>query len=323
MQTIRVGIWTETHETAISDHMYAHLTQCAEAVGQSVVRVGDQSLSRTGDQSLSRTGDQSLSRAGDQSLSRLGDQSLRRTGDQSQSRAGHPISLEAAVAQLYANTADAVLVPLWQMPSAPPEGCAITAVLPRLASKITLIIPDALRDSSQEFWVKLNATVATPNVLIFSQLRSYRPDLTAASVDTDGEYVQLVEPAFWDHKGTGIELDPSELTPLAGAGALALITLKDDVQVRTQLKSLHHKETAQCTNVERSFGRNVTAIAADQSRGVAAHCHRDQFGNYHGSFCVVSQDGTIQRRMFSHNTTINLADMATEWAEKGDTRRTT
>jgi porphobilinogen deaminase len=203
-----------------------------------------------------------------------------------------------------------------------PESISLTALLPRLQNQVGLLVAETAIDMHQEFRVKPSTKLITRHVLLASQLKTYRSDIQIKDQQdldlTKAEGFLISEHEMQTYFGAipanhqWFPIDPREIVPIAGTGALVLQTLKDHHQVRTMLKPLHDRATSQSTNVERGFER---AFAVGEGRKTAAaHCQQDQAGNYHAHFCIMDHDGVAHRTMISQSTHAGLADKAISWA---------
>ena len=119
----------------------------------------------------------------------------------------------------------------------------------------------------------IGATVATGSLRRRCQLLARRPDLIVqpirGNIDTrlrklvEGQHDAIVlalaglrRTRLFDDARMGI-LDPSEMLPASGQGALALQCRRNDERTRTVLTALHDSATEVCVNAERELVRKL------------------------------------------------------------------
>ncbi len=231
---------------------------------------------------------------------------------------------------IYSAQADAILLPLADMPTQTPEATVFTAVLPRLDAHTYLAVGKDVLDFSVDFRIKAGADVVSNHFILSEQLRNYRPELhyrvQKMGVEVHSEqgaamcvlYGDTPMSPEWhageqDHKQI-FPLDPREITPIAGAGVLAFLCLADDFHTRTALKRLHDPQTVQCSNIERAFERAFAE--GGNKKNTAAHCHRDRLGNFHAQFCIYTKGCRLERLSLSRSTFAGLAEEAIAWGER-------
>jgi hydroxymethylbilane synthase len=216
------------------------------------------------------------------------------------------------------------------LPTQAPEGLAITAVSYRdNPADLLLIRPEAL-DKSKIFKIKAGAIVGTSAARRKAQLLDFRPDVQLKDIrgnvptrleklrtgDFDAIFlaaagVQRLE--LDTHDLEVIELNPREFVPAPAQGVLAWQTNRDDVEVRTVLKQLHHAEISAVTNVER---RVLQLMDGGCQLPLGVHCMRDEQANYHAyAACLI--DGVMRRARQSASTNFGLAETLVELLHKG------
>lgn len=149
------------------------------------------------------------------------------------------------------------------------------------------------------------AVVGTGSARRAAQLRAVRPDLTIVGVrgnvgtrvqkQRDG-HVDAVVLAAAGLRRLGMEdvisqlLDPEDMTPAVGQGALAVQCRRADESMRAALAQIHHSATGTCIDAERAF-----LIRLEGGCSVPAACqavlHGDEL-QLRGAFEV---DGELRR----------------------------
>jgi hypothetical protein len=215
-------------------------------------------------------------------------------------------------------TSDVYVFRLRDIPFDLDEKYTIAALLPRHDALMGLWIKNTVLDPTLEFRLNTNSCVGIEDYdNEFAQLRSYRADIRSTE-EFDKLDAELTERAKYANKtsylldGTWFDIDPYEITPAAGAGAFALVCLRDDTETRTALKAVHHAPTSQCTNVERAFARKF----AEGAKTTAAHVFRSENGNYTGHFCIIDLKGVMHHTSIRQSTYIGMADVAIAWGEQ-------
>lgn len=166
------------------------------------------------------------------------------------------------------NRADLAVHSMKDVPMDMPEGFSLGAICPREDPRDAMVSPEfaTLAD------LPLNATVGTSSLRRRSQLLCLRPDLNIQSlrgnVNTrlqkleDGQYDAIILAAagllrlgFADRIRCYIE--PDEILPAAGQGAVGIEIREDDSRLRERLAPLHDHDTATCVNGERIINRRL------------------------------------------------------------------
>jgi Porphobilinogen deaminase, dipyromethane cofactor binding domain len=252
--------------------------------------------------------------------------------------AHHYVSTGASPeAILYQNEAQAVLVPLHELSTLLPNHCVLTALLVRDAPHVCMLVRERALDRGQDFFMQEGARVLVMEPVFGAQIKQYRPDIEvhwAGNVldmpQHDGYDAVIghdltLDKGFVGHTLQDIrfEFQPSEMTPLAGMGAFALMTLKEDFVTRRLLKQLHSTTTSQCTNVERKFERvfaegDINGNTTNRRKNVCAHVAQDSLGQYHGHFVVMDHSGVAHRYAISQSTYLGMAESAISWGKQID-----
>lgn len=149
------------------------------------------------------------------------------------------------------------------LPSSPPPGLVLAAVLERGDPRDALV-GSALAD------LPPGAHVATGSVRRRAQLASLRPDLTFASLrgnirtrldkaaGYDAVVVAAAALARLGRSDAAAEfLDPTVVLPQVGQGAIAVEAREDDEAVRAALAGLEHRPTRLAVDAERAYLRHL------------------------------------------------------------------
>lgn len=172
--------------------------------------------------------------------------------------------LEAA---LLAREVDLVVHSLKDLPTDPTPGLVVAAVPERMDPRDALVGP----------WPSLpalpvGARVGTSSPRRAAQLRALRPDLQVVplrgNVDTrlrkvaSGEVDAAVLALCGLVRGGWVEqvtqvLDPEQMLPAPGQGALAVQVREDDPAVRALVAALDHPQTRAAVHAERAFLRGL------------------------------------------------------------------
>jgi hydroxymethylbilane synthase len=217
---------------------------------------------------------------------------------------------------------DTVVVDWSNAPLDLPEHFVWAALSPRTNAALCLLIRRESMVLKLDFRLPQGAKVALAAVQQQVQLLDYRPDfvvvpLSVAISDAliqlaEGEYdAVLLDPeqihglAIDETQLTRLELHPSEIVPRAGQGVLGFLAMRDDLETRRLLRTLHHPPTGHCCNVE----RQVLRLAADIEWGktLSVYCTQDQAGNYH-VWATAQQGETLGRAQLSNSTFLGLAE---------------
>jgi hydroxymethylbilane synthase len=213
------------------------------------------------------------------------------------------------------------------LPTAQPEGLALTAVSYRANPSDCLIIhPDAVADGPL-FGLKQGAVVGTSSARRKAQLLDFRPDISLKDIRGNvptrleklsrGDFDAIMlasaglERLEIDLDGWQvIRFNPREFVPAPAQGVLAFQTRKDDLPLRRHLKKLHRADVAQVTNVE----RKVLQLAGGGCHmPLGVYCELDPQGNYHVWAARAAEwDSPLSRTHLSSSTTYELAESVLE-----------
>lgn len=202
--------------------------------------------------------------------------------------------------------------PLHETPVNPPEGIAHAALIERMDAAYTLLIRPEIQTNAL-FRLPRGAVVQVAHPAIRAQLRDFRPDLRLIPADGDAEARVLPSAeAAQFHAGSGdlvrLALNPREICPLPGEGAIVLQICAGDLATRRLLQSVHRPELSALTNVERKLQR---LMGGDPQLALGAFCERDAMGHYHLWASFSAGEGTpLKRLRLSSSTTFELASQA-------------
>lgn len=208
-----------------------------------------------------------------------------------------------------------VVMPLADAPFLEQTDLIIGALTDRSAPGNCLLVRSESYDPTQVLKVRKGGRVAVGSVLFTALLREIRPDLEfvhhesgagelSGAPDIDAFCVAEDATAkFEEISNFGkVSLNPSEFPPLPGSGVLAILCLRDDMETRHKLKTIHRSEVSVCTNVERS----VVKANEKHRNNTGVLCERDGNGYYHAS-AVFATDEEVRRARISSSTHAGLA----------------
>ena len=209
---------------------------------------------------------------------------------------------------LLAGRIDVAVHSLKDLPTNLPEGLALAAVPPRADPTEVLVARDPSVRSLAD--LTTGARVGTSSVRRSAQLRYARADLAVAPLrgnvptrvakvrgdESDGLAAAVLAGAGLERLGLSSEaaarLDPLEIMPAPGQGALGLEIRADDDRVRATLGPLEHPESARQVAAERALLR---AIEGGCQSAVAAYVGKQDAGSgmrLYGR--VTALDGAVQ-----------------------------
>ncbi|NNF36471.1 MAG: hypothetical protein HKN68_20380 [Saprospiraceae bacterium] len=214
---------------------------------------------------------------------------------------------------------DLLVIPLKKVPTSLPEGLVIAGLTPRIYFQDVLCIRSESVDKKKTLRLKDQSVVGTNNNSQYIQLKSMRHDLNIKNFKEDARhFMSSLEngklDAFlipesdlsWMKISLSdyftIKMHPSELVPTPGEGTLSFISFKDNIALRRLITSIHHKETALCTNVER---RLLKRFGSDRS-DIGAYCYRDSAGFFHAYASMKDQKENAIHVSCSQSTHLEL-----------------
>lgn len=172
---------------------------------------------------------------------------------------------------LLQNQIDIAIHSYKDLPTQQPEGLIIAANSYRENPSDWLLIKPQSIDNKQIFSLKQNATVATSSARRKSQLLAHRPDLTLQDIrgNVPTRIQKLLQNPNLDAimlAAAGIQrlninlqnlviqpLKPYEVVPAPAQGVLAYQIRQADLNLQELLQQLHHKNVAQCIDIERNI----------------------------------------------------------------------
>ncbi len=170
---------------------------------------------------------------------------------------------------LLAERIDIAVHSLKDLPTTLPETLAITAITEREDARDAIVLPTSKEQANVSLKsLPDGATIGTSSLRRQSQLKSLRPHLAIkdlrGNVDTRlrkldaGEYdaIILAAAGLW-RLGFGERIsafiDPSEMLPAVGQGALGIETRADDAAMNELVKLLDHAPTRAACTAERAL----------------------------------------------------------------------
>lgn len=211
------------------------------------------------------------------------------------------------------------------LPTAQPEGLAITAVSYRDNPADWLIVRRESVEAGALFKLKRRAVVGTSAARRKAQMLDFRPDVQLkdirGNVPTRLEKLRQgdFDAIFLAAAGvTRLALDlsdfeiirfnPKEFVPAPAQGVLAWQTNRDDTATRLLLKNLHQSDVSAVTNVER---RALQLMDGGCQLPLGIYCERDAQGNFH-AFAACQLEGELRRTHLSSSTNFGLAERLVE-----------
>jgi hydroxymethylbilane synthase len=201
---------------------------------------------------------------------------------------GKGLFTEELEAGLRDTSLDLAVHSLKDLPTVSPAGLTLGAILPREDARDVLVPRTGLAFKSLEDLPK-GARLGTASLRRGAQLLAARPDLhieplrgnvgtRMQRLETQDLHATLLAAAGLNRLAltpdAALALDPKQIVPAAGQGALAVQCRSDDTQMLAWLRALHCPDTADCVAAERSFlnaldGSCRTPIAAYATLGGA------------------------------------------------------
>ena len=216
---------------------------------------------------------------------------------------------------------DCLAQPLHLTPVTPPAGIVHAAIIERLDPAWHLLIqPDAIAKGL--FRLAIGARVWANHLGAGVQLLDFRPDLRLLTLKEpsarwetalqQGIADALILPgpatALFEPEIVRMPLNPREICPVPGQGAILLQTCADDLPGRRLLQGLHRPGLSALTNVERNLLR---LMGGDLRLPLGAFCERDPMGNFHLWAAFAPEMGkALRRTRLSSSTSFELAAQA-------------
>ena len=209
---------------------------------------------------------------------------------------------------LLAGRIDVAVHSLKDLPTELPTGLALAAVPERADAAEALVVGDGAGKAAGVLLLKTGARLGTSSVRRVAQVKHLRTDLevvplrgnvpTRVKKVKDGNQLDaaLLAVAGLARLGLGdavaARLDPLEVMPAPGQGALGLEIRADDRATRQALQPLEHPESAQAVAAERAL---LAALDSGCQAAVAAYAGKGEGGRgmrLYGR--VTAPDGAIQ-----------------------------
>lgn len=211
------------------------------------------------------------------------------------------------------------------MPTTQPEGLVITAVSYRENPSDWLLIRKEKMDKDALLKLKEGAIVGTSSARRKAQMLGFRSDIELRDIRGNvPTRIEKLRKGDFDAillAGAGVErlkLDVSDLevikfnvkefVPAPAQGVLAFQVCKNDTTTRRILKSIHHSDVAQITNVERKV---LKLLDGGCQLPMGAYCERDAMGNYHLWVAMADAwNAPVKKVRLSSSTSFQLAENA-------------
>ncbi len=141
-------------------------------------------------------------------------------------------------------------------------------------------------DFSQDLFLAPGSRTLYTNQRIAEQLKQVRNDLIWTKYDGNTELLRdhdalitlqsdpIGETVCWDKR----DISPWECIPSPGAGVVAYICRKEDIELRSHLRKIHAETSSRCTNVERKLSKNMPDQVKDF---FSAYMFQDKNGYFH------------------------------------------
>ena len=208
---------------------------------------------------------------------------------------------------------------LKDLPTTLPEGTTIAALSARDDVRQCLVLSHFVAEKTDLTTMK-GLTIGVCNAVNQAQLLALYPEIDAKIHDLlpiegieamrngrfDGGIITTVTAnvlAMREEEWLIRHLNAREFIPEAGQGVACLVAATDDLVTRRLLKTVHNRDVAMVTNVERTLKKMFN------DHDIAAHCARDKMGNYHFSAAAVV-NGILRKVRLSRSTTVGLAESA-------------
>lgn len=235
------------------------------------------------------------------------------------------ISNDPTLIRLLEGDLDMYITDLHDLPVKMPEGLVIAALSARKTPDFSLLIPHEQLAPGKVLGIPPEAVIITSIETAVQQLWNFRRDIKW-EVRDPGDLVDLFRwrgfcllvPNFmvrhepWVPQSWKITpIDPREITPTPGLGALAFVIHEQHKSLRLKLKKLHYAATAELTNIERTVAGRWQA--GPQKKLLGVHCRKDLNGFFHLTIAYESEGNEQLKRInVSSSTTYGLVDSALE-----------
>ena len=204
---------------------------------------------------------------------------------------------------------DAIFVNMAKIPMLIPDNLIITAVSKRFSPQYELLIKKEKQSENRSLDLAADATIFVTDECLPFLLKEISSNFVFSNEKTTSD--ALILPAYEVEKNNiptkdwaSTTLNPREFMPAAAQGVFAYVCNKNDVETRRFLKNLHHSDSSELTNIERSF------VKLNEGKICAAYCEKDKMDNFHLWVAVVQENGTVTSARASTSTKVGLAEAA-------------
>ncbi|NJN33901.1 MAG: hypothetical protein HC817_06280 [Saprospiraceae bacterium] len=213
---------------------------------------------------------------------------------------------------------------LRELPTKLPPGVIIACVSERYEYANNLLIPKSKIDESQPFKLPLNARLLVPTPICKAQMQAFRADLKVECLMNlsplkgiellnKGEFEAMILSTI-SATVSGIDgfefeqiaINPRELIVDPGQGFVVFLTSEEDIPTRRFLKQMHKSEVVPVVNSERRLKQLFKDVDT-----LAAHCYRDNAGNFHLQAAALIENELRIRRV-SQTTAFEIAERCYE-----------
>jgi porphobilinogen deaminase len=204
---------------------------------------------------------------------------------------------------------DAIFVNMAKIPTQLPDNLVITAVSERFSPQYELLIKKEKQVENRLLDLAADASIFLESECVPFLLKEISSDFVFSNEKTTSDAVilpayEIEKNDFPNEKWIRITLNPREFVPKAAQGFFAYVCNKNDVETRRFLKNLHHLDSSELTNIERSF------VKLNEGKICAAYCEKDKMDNFHLWVVVIQEDKSITSARASTSTKIGLAEAA-------------
>lgn len=231
-------------------------------------------------------------------------------------------SQESDFQQLRDESVDFLLFHLPDVPVNLPEDLVIGALISRVNPAECILVNKENFDATADLKLKNNTITGVRNELHAAQINSlnntvniqiHRDLNNIHDLFNDGLLDAIVIPQFTIEYFDAIsgdtqiiKLHPKEFIPTPGQGVTACVCLRDNIEVRKILRTVHKSEISECTNTE----RNILKMALKEGmKNTGAFCTTDQHRNLHVYACIIDpESGKLKKAALSQSTTKNLSE---------------
>ena len=195
------------------------------------------------------------------------------------------------------------------------EELVVAALTERNNNFYKLYIKHNKVDKSKDLRLTEKGDIGVESRIVMKIVENLRPDCKVDLYDSSNLELLLLKDAvilnvvLANNEFEIFELHPSEFTPQAGKGALAMICKKDNLTLRKTLTSFHNPEVSLCTNVERKIEKELQQLAITESR---VYCEKDLNNNFHVYTSFLGGNDNLKSYKYSQSTNYQLAEKVIE-----------